>query len=136
MKFLENKRNLATAKQATNWGKERRKKKENILKYVLFAHLVFANTATVTRLVFCHKIWFCWLKFLADLPGDEFDHWSCSHPHSSQRGFHSMFQHPLVDNTECLGTQQIQSRASVLPCVLFLCWNSSIFKCIKDGKGQ
>lgn len=49
MRFFENKRNLATAKQTTNGGKKRRKKRESILKYVLFAHLGFANHATVTR---------------------------------------------------------------------------------------
>lgn len=54
--------------------------------------------------MFCLEIWFCWLKFLADFIGAKFDHWSYSHPHSSQRGCHSMFLHCLVDNVKYLGT--------------------------------
>lgn len=49
MKFFESKRNLATAKQPDNWGEKKKKKMESMLKYALFAHLAFANCATVTR---------------------------------------------------------------------------------------
>jgi len=48
MRFLEKSRNLTTAKQSTNWGKKRKKGKK-ILKYLMFAHLFFANHTTMNR---------------------------------------------------------------------------------------